>query len=252
MADAECCPVTRPGRFVPPSGVSYEALFGADSSYGNGQLWVGGLWENGVIIAEPSFVEPDGSIGMKFGWCRVTPGQLTITGQRLDAPAPPARGSAPPWLWRCRLPGQRGVLPDRGLLGDQGHGRIDHAHLRHLRDQALIDFLGDDNWTMASMVAVGVFVSIPFTAYVFLAGLNNIPHDVYEAARIDGATARHIYWRITLPLLRPALLVATVLNMIYVFNSFPHHLHAQRSQPGLQPRHQHHLHVQARLQERRT
>ena len=95
MAEAEHCPVTRPGHFVPPPGVSYEALFGADSSYGNGQLWVGGLWANGVIIAEPSFVEPDGSIGMKFGWYRVTPGQLTISGRRLDAPAPPARGSAP-------------------------------------------------------------------------------------------------------------------------------------------------------------
>jgi ABC-type sugar transport system permease subunit len=66
-----------------------------------------------------------------------------------------------------------------------------------------------------------VFVSVPFTAYVFVAGLNNIPTDVYEAARIDGATPRQTYWRVTLPLLRPALLVASVLNIIYVFNSFP-------------------------------
>jgi ABC-type sugar transport system permease subunit len=84
-----------------------------------------------------------------------------------------------------------------------------------------IDFLGSDRWILPSMVLVGVFVSIPFTAYVFLAGLNTIPHDVYEAARIDGATPWQTYTRITLPLLRPALLVATVLNIIYVFNSFP-------------------------------
>jgi multiple sugar transport system permease protein len=71
------------------------------------------------------------------------------------------------------------------------------------------------------MILVGVFVSIPFTAYVFVAGLNAIPRDVYEAARIDGATPRQTYWRVTLPLLRPALLVASVLNIIYVFNSFP-------------------------------
>ena len=71
------------------------------------------------------------------------------------------------------------------------------------------------------MVAVGVFVSIPFTAYVFVAGLNAIPTDVYEAARVDGASPCQTWWRITLPLLRPALLVAAVLNMIYVFNSFP-------------------------------
>ena len=84
-----------------------------------------------------------------------------------------------------------------------------------------IDFLGNDSWTMPSMILVGVFVSIPFTAYVFVAGLNAIPRDVYEAARIDGATPRQTYWRVTLPLLRPALLVASVLNIIYVFNSFP-------------------------------
>lgn len=95
VADAARCPVTHPGRFVPPSGVSYDSLFGADSSHGNAQLWVGGLAENGVIVAGPDFVEPDGSIGMKFGWYRVTAGQLTITGRRLDAPAPPARGSVP-------------------------------------------------------------------------------------------------------------------------------------------------------------
>ena len=84
-----------------------------------------------------------------------------------------------------------------------------------------IDFLGDDRWTMPSMIAVGVFVTLPFTTYVLLAGLKAIPGDVYEAARVDGASPRQAYTRITLPLLRPALLVASVLNIIYVFNSFP-------------------------------
>jgi multiple sugar transport system permease protein len=84
-----------------------------------------------------------------------------------------------------------------------------------------IDFLGDDRWTMPSMIMVGIFVSVPFTAYVFVAGLNAIPGDVYEAAKIDGAGPWQTYWRITLPLLRPALVVASVLNIIYVFNSFP-------------------------------
>ena len=84
-----------------------------------------------------------------------------------------------------------------------------------------IDFLGDDRWTMISMILVGIFVSVPFTAYVFVAGLNAIPGDVYEAAKIDGARPWQTYWRITLPLLRPAMVVASVLNIIYVFNSFP-------------------------------
>jgi multiple sugar transport system permease protein len=95
-----------------------------------------------------------------------------------------------------------------------------------------IDFIGSDRLIMPSMIAVGVFVSIPFTAYVFVAGLNAIPGDVYEAARIDGASAWQTWRQITLPLLRPAILVATVLNMIYVFNSFPIIYTLNESNPG--------------------
>ena len=84
-----------------------------------------------------------------------------------------------------------------------------------------IDWLGDDNYIRWSMILVGVFVSLPFTVFVFLAGLSAIPSDVYEAARIDGASSWRTYTTITLPLLRPAMLIATVLNTIYVFNSFP-------------------------------
>jgi ABC-type sugar transport system permease subunit len=86
---------------------------------------------------------------------------------------------------------------------------------------APVDWLGDDATVMGAMIAVGVFVSLPFTTYVLLAGLQTIPGDVYEAARVDGASAWRTYRTVTLPLLRPALLVAAVLNGIYVFNSFP-------------------------------
>lgn len=84
-----------------------------------------------------------------------------------------------------------------------------------------VDWLGDDATVMGAMIVVGVFVSLPFTTYVLLAGLQAIPGDVYEAARVDGASAWRTYRSVTLPLLRPAMLVAAVLNMIYVFNSFP-------------------------------
>jgi ABC-type sugar transport system permease subunit len=107
------------------------------------------------------------------------------------------------------------------LIFDFYHGILNEFMIRlHIIGEP-IDFLGDDNWTMPAMIFVGVFVSLPFTAYVFLAGLNAIPDDVYEASQIDGARPWQRYWYITLPLLRPAMLVATVLNVIYVFNSFP-------------------------------
>jgi multiple sugar transport system permease protein len=84
-----------------------------------------------------------------------------------------------------------------------------------------VDWLGDDATVMGAMIAVGIFVSLPFTTYVVLAGLSGIPGEVYEAARVDGASRWTTYRLVTLPLLKPALLVAVVLNVIYVFNSFP-------------------------------
>lgn len=83
------------------------------------------------------------------------------------------------------------------------------------------DWLGDPATAWPWMMFVAVFVSLPFTTYTLLAGLQTIPHEVYEAARIDGADTRQTYWRVTVPLLRPAFLVGFVINLINVFNSFP-------------------------------
>ena len=94
LADARHCPTTRPNA-VGPKGVSPAEFFGWGASYGNGKLWVGGLWPGGVINADLQFVDANGAVGMKFGWWRAVPGKLRITGRRLDAPAPPAQGDVP-------------------------------------------------------------------------------------------------------------------------------------------------------------
>jgi hypothetical protein len=89
MADARHCPVTI-GHPVPRTAPWRDGLFGGSaSSYGNRSLWVGLLWPHGVVIITPDHVNPDGRLEMKFGWYRLTSGFLTITGRRLDAPAPP-------------------------------------------------------------------------------------------------------------------------------------------------------------------
>lgn len=107
------------------------------------------------------------------------------------------------------------------LLYDYNYGLINHVlKAVGILDQS-IDFLGDDRWLMPSMILVGVFVSLPFTIFVFIAGLNAIPNDVLEAATVDGASPWQRFRLVTLPLLKPALMIATVLNTIYVFNSFP-------------------------------
>ncbi|HEY0638073.1 MAG TPA: sugar ABC transporter permease [Pseudonocardiaceae bacterium] len=69
--------------------------------------------------------------------------------------------------------------------------------------------------------AVAVLVSVPFTTYVVLAGLQTVPREVLEAARMDGASRPQAYRRVVLPMLRPALAVAAIINVINVFNSLP-------------------------------
>lgn len=84
-----------------------------------------------------------------------------------------------------------------------------------------IDLLGNPTVSFMMLLIVGVLVSLPFTSYVLLAGLQAIPHDIMEAARVDGAGPWKGYWAIVFPLLKPAFLVASVINAVYVFNSFP-------------------------------
>ncbi|MEV4367767.1 MULTISPECIES: sugar ABC transporter permease [unclassified Nonomuraea] len=97
---------------------------------------------------------------------------------------------------------------------------------------ASADQLGDASSAMPWLVFVAVFVSVPFTTYALLAGLATIPADVYEAAKMDGATKFRTYWSITLPLLRPALTVAALINVMNVFNSFPIIWAMTHGQPG--------------------
>ena len=83
------------------------------------------------------------------------------------------------------------------------------------------------NWTptpeafFAWEMACGIFVTIPFVCFTALSGLQSIDSSYYEAAVVDGATYWQKLWNITIPLVKPSLTVATVLNIIYVFNSFP-------------------------------
>jgi multiple sugar transport system permease protein len=70
-------------------------------------------------------------------------------------------------------------------------------------------------------IAIGILVSIPFSVTVFSGGLASLPYEIYEAAKIDGASGWQRWRYLTLPLLRPFINIALVLNVIYVFNSFP-------------------------------
>ena len=103
--------------------------------------------------------------------------------------------------------------------------------LKHFNTNAS-DWLGSPSSAFAWMIVVAIFVSIPFSTYALLAGLQSIPSDVYEAAKVDGAGHWRTYRAITLPMLRPAFIVALLINVINVFNSFPIIWEMTRGGPG--------------------
>jgi multiple sugar transport system permease protein len=119
------------------------------------------------------------------------------------------------------------LLPDNGVI---------NVFLHQL---GLVQFnsnesswLGRPDSALAWMIGVAVFVSLPFTTYTLLAGLQAIPGELFEAARVDGASRWRSYLSITLPLLRPAFLVALLINVMNVFNSFPIIWEMTRGGPG--------------------
>jgi trehalose/maltose transport system permease protein len=91
-----------------------------------------------------------------------------------------------------------------------------------LRDDN-ISWLTNPTYNLWAVCAVDIWKTTPFMALLLLAGLQVIPSDVYEAAKVDGATGVQAFFRITLPLLRPALLVALIfrtLDALRVFDVF--------------------------------
>ncbi|MBI3966199.1 MAG: sugar ABC transporter permease [Chloroflexi bacterium] len=81
-------------------------------------------------------------------------------------------------------------------------------------------WLGDGSWPMTSIIIVNVWRGVPFYAICFLAGMQVISQDLYEAAAIDGATAWQRFRHITLPLLRPVITVVLLLSTILTFADF--------------------------------
>jgi multiple sugar transport system permease protein len=80
-----------------------------------------------------------------------------------------------------------------------------------------LPFLTDRSLAMLSVVLADVWQWTPFVMLVIFAALQSLPEYVYEAARMDGLSEREIFWRITLPLLKPAILIVAVIRAIDAF-----------------------------------
>lgn len=83
-----------------------------------------------------------------------------------------------------------------------------------------VNFLGDPHTALASIIAVTIWASLGYYVLIFLAGLEDIPTEFYEAARVDGANARQSFRKITLPLLNRTIVLVVILCMISSLQNF--------------------------------
>lgn len=114
-------------------------------------------------------------------------------------------------IWKLMFNDQFGVIPD--ILW----------RLHIIGNVNSFSVLASSTWALPATAAVDIWKTTPFVALLLLAGLQLIPTDMYEAARVDGANPLQQFWRITLPLLRPAILVALIfrtLDALRVFDVF--------------------------------
>ena len=82
------------------------------------------------------------------------------------------------------------------------------------------NWLSDPFWAYVAPIVVNVWLGVPFMMVALLGGLQSIPADLYEAARVDGASRRQIFWNVTLPQLKSVSGAVTMLGIIWTFNVF--------------------------------
>jgi multiple sugar transport system permease protein len=83
-----------------------------------------------------------------------------------------------------------------------------------------VDWLGDPRWAMPAIILLAVWKNFGYNMLIFIAGLQSIPEELYEAARIDGANAWRRFWHVTIPSLGPTLLFVSIITMIGYFQLF--------------------------------
>jgi multiple sugar transport system permease protein len=103
-------------------------------------------------------------------------------------------------------------------LYQPNYGVINDLLIRAGWMQDRVAWLSSPDLAMGAVVFTNVWRGIPFFAIMLLAGLQAIPDELYEAAQVDGAGVVSRFWHITVPLLRPIIVVATATRIIWTFN----------------------------------
>lgn len=83
-----------------------------------------------------------------------------------------------------------------------------------------VNWLTSPEWSLTSVIVANIWIGVPFNLVVLYSGLQSIPHSLYEAAALDGASAWRRFWSITFPLLRPVSAITLLLGLVYTLKVF--------------------------------
>jgi multiple sugar transport system permease protein len=166
------------------------------------------------LLNDPAFV---GSLGITFGYTAATVAAQMVLGLAiallLNIDLPYMR------ILRTALVVPMMITPIVGALCWKLLLEPSLGLFNYLIGQKIV-WLGMPATALLSVWVVSVWQSTPYVALILLAGLRSLPSEPLEAAAIDGANRRQSFWHITLPLLRPYLLVALLLRVIFEFRAF--------------------------------
>jgi multiple sugar transport system permease protein len=126
------------------------------------------------------------------------------------------------WIFQPRVGVANAVLAWVGLPGQQwaDEPRGIFVLFGQVVGLPISGWLGGPSLALVTVALVSIWYSVGFNTVIALAGLTTIPADLYEAARIDGASRWHLFRHITLPLLTPTLLFLLIVETIRSFQSF--------------------------------
>jgi len=120
-----------------------------------------------------------------------------------------------PWA----MPSFITLLVWKGML-DYEYGIINRILVELFGASHRVDWLADPTYAFLAMILANIWLGYPFMMIIFSGALQGIPNELYEAAAIDGAVGWREIRYIVVPLLKPILLIATLLGTIWTFNNF--------------------------------
>jgi multiple sugar transport system permease protein len=166
------------------------------------------------LLTDPVFIR---SLGITFGYTAATVAAQMVLGLTiallLNIELPYMR------VLRAALVIPMMITPIVGALCWKLLLEPSLGFINYLIGQKIV-WLGTPGTALLAVWVVGVWQNTPYVAIILLAGLRALPGEPHEAAAIDGANWRQSFWHVTLPLLRPYLLVALLLRVIFEFRAF--------------------------------